>query len=206
MNTTTWLAIGLGGIAGAFAALAGATRPSVRPPLPPVAAVPTEREPGPADRVVAPGATPSGNVEPQASGEKGAPGNAPEPAITASASASEAPPSAPAVASKEELARAVIGCREKRVPSDCRTAALGYEQGIVVPSNPAEAKILRTIELTLLVRQCDEAQLPSACAALIPRYERGEGVTRSQKSADALRERVKELCSRRAGRGDAACP
>jgi hypothetical protein len=116
------------------------------------------------------------------------------------------PSAPPAVGSKEELDRAVIGCKEKRVPSECRTAALGYEQGLVVPSNPAEAKILRRIELTLLVRQCDDAQLPAACAALAPRYESGDGVPRSQRTADALRARVKELCARRAGRGDAGCP
>jgi hypothetical protein len=202
MNTTTWLAIGLGGIAGALAALAGATRPSVPPPLPPVAAVPTDRDPGPTAAATAPEATPTRSVETKPRGGRNDAGSEAEPGADASSSAAPALPTVPAVGSKEELARAEISCQEKRDASACRTAALAYEQGLVVPADPAKGRLFRRIELTFLVKQC-EGQVPSACAELAGRYQRGDGVPRSERNAEALRARVKELC---ASRGGAGCP
>jgi hypothetical protein len=149
MNATTWLAIGLGGLAGAIAALAGVERTSPRPELPPAAALPTETARAPAREPTAAAPSPSTSEGPAL---RQAPPADAEPELAApSASAREEPAPPPAVSSKEELDRAVIGCKEKLVPSACRTAALAYEQGNVVPADANEAKIFRRIELTLLV-------------------------------------------------------
>lgn len=198
MNTSTWLAIALGGLAGALVAIAGSGRSSAPPPLPPVAALPLESE---QTRLSPPAASAVPEAKSADTHQAPSPPASP-PSAAPEASAPSAPAPVPAVSSQDELTRAEIACREKREASACRTAALAYEQGLVVPADPAKGKLFRRIELTFLVKQC-EGQVPSACAELAGRYERGEGVPQSARNAAALRERVKELC---ASRGGARCP
>ena len=104
------------------------------------------------------------------------------------------------IQSREELEAAAVACEAKDAGA-CRRAAEAAELGEVAAKDPERAKRLRKIELTLLVRGCEKSS-PLACLTLADRYLRGDGVEQSERTATALIEHTKELCSRKP---DEAC-
>ncbi len=150
---------------------------AVRPAAPPPIAAPVP---------AAPSATPSAS----APATSAAPSAAPAPIFDLSA-----PESA------EALLATQVRCNAKS-PEDCERAAPPLERGSFAPPDPARARALRRMALTLYVKQC-ESKRASACARLAEMYTVGELVQPSERSASALRARVRELCAN--GSVDPAC-
>lgn len=132
-----------------------------------------------------------------------------EPALSAHARAeAPAPPRAPEAAkvaefpveseqpvtSKEEFEAAAIACDGKDAGA-CRRAASAVELGTVVPKDLERAKTFRKVELTVLVRGCEKGVV-EACLTLADRYLRGDGLAQNERTATALIEHARELCSR----------
>jgi hypothetical protein len=124
-----------------------------------------------------------------------------QPAPSAAPQAPAAPSAPPApeddvpIATKEEFEAAAIACDEKDAGA-CRRAAAAAELGAVVQKDVGRAKTFRKVELTVIVRGCEKGAVAS-CLTLADRYLRGDGVARSERTATALIEHTKELCSRR---------
>jgi len=205
----TYIAIAVGGACGAFAALVGA--PSTAPPLPaPGATLPMRpiSEPRPLPTAAPAAATSarsatSGSLATAAGAPAVANANATAAAILAAAplagpaAAAAAPPvssadSTPAPDTKEALLRAEMHCDQKDA-SACIHAARGYELGSAGTSDPEKAVKYRKIALTLWISQCDHNSA-SACATLAEMYRVGRGVPQSDRNADALLARTRELC------------
>ena len=185
MRNATWIAVLIGGAAGAVAALARQPEPAelAEPELRPVAALPAPA------LTTAPAAASS--LPPAAA-----------PSAVAVAAKGLAPaPRTPIVGSRYELTGYEIACHEKKDPGACRAAAGAYEDGKVVDADLTRAKLFRKIELTFLVKHC-ESQLPAACSDLAYRYQRGDGVAKNERTAEVLLQRARELC---AGRRSDAC-
>ena len=206
----TYLAIALGGVCGAFAALVGSPNPpstTAHSPAP-AGSLPLRqggelRRPPGAARLPAigsethrlsslPPAVPVGSstAAPAASAP-----------VNASASASPRPVPAPAPAAsdstpppdtKEALLRAEMHCDQKDAAA-CILAARGYETGSAGASDPDKAVKYRKIALTLWISQCDHNSA-AACATLSDMYRAGRGVPQNEKNADALVTRTRELC------------
>ena len=75
----------------------------------------------------------------------------------------------------------------------CVLAARGYEAGSAGPSDPEKAAKYRKIALTLWIGQCDHNSA-TACATLVDMYRTGRGVPQSDRKADALLVRTRDLC------------
>jgi len=200
-RAATWLAIAVGGTAGALAALGGsgsvpaaAPSPSVGLPLRPVAAIAAQ----------SPRATPAGaRLAPSASSETASPSVS---APTASAAASPhaagdvarppAPPPAadllPLPTTKEKLLRQEMHCDQRKAEA-CIVAARSYEGGSAGLTDPEKAAKYRRIALTAWISQCDHNSA-LACATLATMYRAGSGVPQSDRNADALFARARELC------------
>jgi TPR repeat protein len=186
MRRATWIAVLIGGAAGTAAALANKPADSLAPPaLEPAAAMPAAME----TQLVPP--PPPASPEPPASASAAALNR---PTLAA---ADYAPvPLTPTVGSRYELTGYEIACYEKKDPGACRAVATAYEEGKVVPGDLGRAKLFRKIELTFLVKHC-ESQVAAACSDLSYRYQRGVGVARSERNAQTLLARAKELCGGR---------
>jgi hypothetical protein len=104
------------------------------------------------------------------------------------------------IASKEEFDAAAIACDEKDAGA-CRRAASAVELGTVVPKDLERAKTFRKVELTVLVRGCEKGAV-DACLTLADRYLRGDGLAQNERTATALIEHAREICSRHP---EAAC-
>jgi hypothetical protein len=210
----TYLAIGLGGVCGTLAALLGS--PSAPPSTTP-APLPAPNLPmGPTSELTRstdearPVSSPSGQAlsassspSPSATATPSIVESASAPVAAASASpptASALPPAAPISsadttpppANKQALLRAEMHCDQKDAAA-CIVAARGYETGSAGRSNPEKAVKYRKIALTLWISQCDHNSAP-ACATLADMYRAGRGVPQSDKNADALVTRTRELC------------
>jgi TPR repeat protein len=94
------------------------------------------------------------------------------------------------------LIEAQVACNRKS-PEDCERAALALESGNTGARDPARARGLRRIALTLYVKQCETTSRVLACARLAEMYEKGELVQPNPRNAAALRQRVDELCAKR---------
>jgi len=202
LRVATWLAIAVGSTGGAMAALvssgsvpAAAPAPSVSLPLRPLSAIAASAAP-PAE---APSASPAAPASAQ-----GLPGVAPENeastvAATSAASASARPAAAPPAAdllplppTKEKLLRLEMHC-DQRKAEDCIVAARSYENGSTGLTDPEKASKYRRIALTAWISQCDHNS-QVACATLATMYRAGSGVPQSDRNADALFARARELC------------
>ncbi len=75
----------------------------------------------------------------------------------------------------------------------CILAARGYETGSAGVTDPEKATKYRKIALTMWISQCDHNSA-SACATLADMYRAGRGVPQSDRNADALVARTRELC------------
>jgi TPR repeat protein len=195
----TYLAIALGGVCGTFAALVGSSTPTPRaatpslapsgnaPPQPSsqLAAPPGLARPAP----IAPASAPSSSSPSPSATQSAAP--------TASASAASlqpitSPDLTPPPSSKAALLRAEMHC-DQRDAAACILAARSYEAGSSGASDADKAVKYRKIALTLWISQCDRNSAP-ACATLTDMYRAGNGVPQSDRNADALLARTRELC------------
>jgi len=214
-RVATWLAIAVGGTGGALAALvssvsapAAAPSSAVNLPLRPLNAI-AEVAPGPSAtrRTGAPVRSPTSTAEaaPAASGSATATASATAAAsatlapAAASASASARPPAPlpaadllPLPTTKEKLLNQEMLCDHSRAES-CIVAARSFESGSAGLTDPDKAAKYRRIALTVWISQCDHNS-QVACAILATMYRAGSGVPQSDRNADALFARARDLC------------
>jgi TPR repeat protein len=100
----------------------------------------------------------------------------------------------PPITSKADFEVAVVAC-DKKDAGACRRAASAVELGEVVPKDLERAKTFRKVELTVLVRGCEKGAVEE-CLTLADRYLRGDGLAQNERTATALIEHARELCSR----------
>ncbi|HEY4102240.1 MAG TPA: hypothetical protein VGM44_00050 [Polyangiaceae bacterium] len=93
---------------------------------------------------------------------------------------------------KDALLRAEMHCDQKDAAS-CIVAARAYEAGSTGVKDADKAAKYRKIALTLWISQCDHNSA-AACATLAEMYRNARGVPQSDKNADALLTRTRELC------------
>jgi TPR repeat protein len=187
VRLANWIAIAIGGTGGTLAALLGsASAPPAVPeqslPLRPVSEI-TEQ---------APAATPavSAEVPPAASAEpNAAPSSAPSalPAAPATSADTAELPTTP-----DSLLHSEMHCDQGRSES-CIIAARSYESGSAGPTDPEKAEKYRRIALTMWISHCDHNSA-AACVTLSKLYRAGEGVPQSDRNADALVARARDLC------------
>jgi TPR repeat protein len=208
-RVATWLAIAVGGTAGALAAIgssggapASAPAPSGEMPLRPVASI-AARAPSVPATIANPTPAASAATPPASSSEPTESGNAPLPAASADApaptAASAKPPAPPPAAdllplptTKEKLLRQEMHCDQRKAES-CIVAARAYETGSTGVTDVEKASKYRRIALTVWISQCDRNS-SLACATLATMYRAGSGVPQSDRNADALFARARELC------------
>jgi len=82
---------------------------------------------------------------------------------------------------------------DQRKAESCIVAARSYETGSAGLTDPEKAQKYRRIALTAWISQCDHNS-PAACATLATMYRAGSGVPPSERNADALVARARELC------------
>lgn len=196
MRLGSLLAIVLGGTGGAAAALAGSA--NVPLPTPAVSAPPL----GPLAALAAP-ARSAAVVGPAASARVPA-GPALTAIVTASPSGTTAAPAtalaapatsadvAPLPATPEALLRTEVRCDEGKSES-CIIAARSYESGSAGATDAEKAAKYRRIAITMWISHCDKNSV-EACVTLSKLYRMGEGVPKSERNANALIERARELC------------
>lgn len=214
-RVATWLAVAVGGTAGTLAAIgssgrtpAAAPLPSAEMPLRPVTSIATR---APSATIAAAAPPPSANAAPASSNEASAEVGAPNGALSASpaavasapasptASASARPPAPPPAAdllplptTKEKLLRDEMHCDQRKAEA-CIVAARSYETGSAGVTDAEKASKYRRIALTVWISQCDHNS-SLACATLATMYRAGSGVPQSDRNADALFARARELC------------
>lgn len=198
LRAATWLAIAIGGTGGTLAALAGsgsAPAPTPVAPARPSAAIAAAK---PAQNSAS---TPrQENTAPAPSSESTGNGPAANSSSAAAASgavqASRVPlPEAetlPLPSTKQALLRAEMRCDQHKAES-CIVAARSYESGSAGATDADKAAKYRRIALTAWISQCDHNS-PLACATLATMYRAGSGVPQSERNADALVARARELC------------
>jgi TPR repeat protein len=209
-SVSNWLAIAVGGVGGTLAAIAGSASPPPAPahePLPPVGAVSAQvQAAAPATASAATeSATPSASAGPLASAELASTDSAvsaPAPSAALEATASPTPSTAPEPATSADtsplpntpkaLLRTEMHCDQGKSES-CIVAARSYESGSAGVTDRAKADKYRRIALTMWISHCDHNSA-AACVTLSKLYRAGEGVPQSDRNADALIGRARELC------------
>jgi TPR repeat protein len=204
LRAATWLAIAVGGTGGTMAALFGGGTAPATPvaataslPLRPVGQIATQMQAakpaalGASAASAASLAAPSSNPPASASS---APAEAASAGPVASATAAPLPAAEllPLPATKEKLLRAEMHCDQAKAEF-CIVAARSYEGSTLVPADPEKAAKYRRIALTAWISQCDHNSAAS-CATLASMYRAGSGVPQSDRNADALLARARELC------------
>jgi TPR repeat protein len=197
-RVATWFAIVVGGTGGTLAALFGAgDAPAPAPalstalPLRPLGQIAAQ---GPAATVTPPVssvATP-GNAATVTSAVRTASASAAAAAESKPAAPLPAPELLPLPTTKEALLRAEMHCDQRKAEA-CIVAARSFEGGSAGVTDPDKAAKYRRIALTAWISQCDHNSA-AACATLASMYRAGSGVPQSDRNADALVERARELC------------
>lgn len=82
---------------------------------------------------------------------------------------------------------------DQRKAESCIVAARSYETGSTGATDLDKASKYRRIALTVWISQCDHNS-SLACATLATMYRAGSGVPQSDRNADALFARARELC------------
>ncbi len=182
-----WLAIALGGTGGSIAAVIGSSAPSALPPALPLGPLAVVSAPMPA-AVPAVSSTPEAPSAPAAAGSA----SGAEPAHTAAPEPASSAYSAPLPTTPEKLLRAEMHCDQGKSES-CIIAARSYESGSAGPTDTTKAAKYRRIALTMWISHCDHNSA-AACITLSKLYRAGEGVPQSDRNADALILRARELC------------
>jgi hypothetical protein len=175
MKPTTLTAILFGCGVGVSAAVGGFLGAHSEAEPPPPAARPSAERP----KAPAPAASVTEPTEP----------------VTAESIAGLQPEGDPPIESKADFEAAAIAC-DKKDAGACRRAASAVELGSVVPKDLERAKTFRKVELTVLVRGCEKGTV-EACLTLADRYLRGDGLAQNERTATALIEHAREICSRR---------
>lgn len=85
-----------------------------------------------------------------------------------------------------------MNCDQRKAES-CIVAARSYESGSAGVTDPEKASKYRRVALTALISQCDHNSA-TACATLATMYRAGSGVPQSDRNADALFARARDLC------------
>jgi hypothetical protein len=204
-RVATWLAIVFGGTAGGLAAWGSTeTATSAAPPssfglpLRPIAAI---ASPAPSSTPATVASTSPAALSPFGSNNgaalTSASASAAAPAATVSGSAPHPPPAPaadllPLPTSKEKLLRQEMLCDQRKAES-CIVAARSYETASAGLTDSEKAIKYRKIALTVWISQCDHNS-SLACATLATMYRAGSGVPQSDRNADALFARARELC------------
>ncbi|MEI9954261.1 MAG: hypothetical protein WDO74_36120 [Pseudomonadota bacterium] len=198
----TWLAIAVGGTAGAWAALASSdsapaasAAPSVSLPLRPLGAIAAIAAQGPSATPALAAATSSPSSPATEPPNAAASATAAVEAASASAKPVAPPPAAdllPLPTTKETLLRQEMHCDQRKAEA-CIVAARSYESGSAGLTDPEKAAKYRRIAITAWISQCDHNSA-LACATLATMYRAGSGVPLSNRNADALFARARELC------------
>ncbi len=105
------------------------------------------------------------------------------------------PPAAdllPLPTTREKLLRQEMHCDQRKAEA-CIVAARSYEGGSAGLTDLEKAAKYRRIALTAWISQCDHNS-QVACATLATMYRAGSGVPQSDRNADALFARARELC------------
>jgi len=202
-RVATWLAIAVGGTAGALAAWgssgnapAAAPASSVELPLRPLGAIAAQVSSSRTASAVKP-ASQSASATPSAtilSADRASPASP----IPISSATTRPPAPAPAAdllplpISKDKLLREEMRCDQRKAES-CIVAARSYETGSAGLTDAEKAVKYRKIALTVWISQCDHNS-SLACATLATMYRAGSGVPQSDRNADALFARARELC------------
>ena len=205
-----WVAIVIGGTGGTLAALlGGASPPPPAPadqtlPLRPLNQIATQVQAATPASAPAPAPTPSAAATTSAVASDETPSSAAPPVVTATlpSAASTAPsaPAAPATSADtadlpttpESLLHAEMHCDQGKSES-CIIAARSYESGSAGQTDAEKAAKYRRIALTMWISHCDHNSA-AACVTLSKLYRAGEGVPQSDRNADALVARARELC------------
>ena len=200
LRAATWLAIVAGGTGGTMVALFGGTPPaptvaSANQPLRPIGEIAAQVQAAkPAAPAASTPAIPAASERPAASASA-APADSASAAPVASAAGAAPLPAAellPLPATKEKLLRAEMHCDQAKAEY-CIVAARSYEGGGLVPADAEKAAKYRRIALTAWISQCDHNSA-AACSILATMYRAGSGVPQSDRTADALLARARELC------------
>lgn len=196
----TLLAIAVGGTAGALAALgssgstpAAVPEPSAGLPLRPLGAIAAiaSQSPSAIPTIAAVTSAPS----PTLAAPSDSASAAPTQAASAPVKAATPPPAAdllPLPTTERALLRQEMNCDQRKAES-CIVAARSYESGSAGLTDPEKASKYRRIALTALISQCDHNSA-TACATLATMYRAGSGVPQSDRNADALFARARDLC------------
>jgi TPR repeat protein len=199
-RVATWFAIVVGGTGGTLAALFGsggtpALAPTSGLPLRPLGQIATQAPSGKSSPSATAAAsasatnTESAAASPSASAAPGTSSTAEAPKPKAALPAAEL---LPLPTTKEALLRAEMHCDQRKAEA-CIVAARSYEGGSAGVTDADKAAKYRRIALTAWISQCDHNSA-AACATLATMYRAGSGVPQSDRNADALVERARELC------------
>jgi len=214
-RVATWLAIAVGGTGGAWAALASsgsapaaAAAPSVSLPMRPLGAIATNAtnaanatnatnaaESPSAMAMATPEPSSMDAIAPSAAMSAGVSTGASAPTTSSSVKPAAPPPTAdllPLPTTKEKLLRQEMSCDQRKAEA-CIVAARSYESGSAGLTDPEKAAKYRRIAITAWISQCDHNSA-LACATLATMYRAGSGVPQSDRNADALVARARELC------------
>ena len=199
-RVATWFAIVVGGTGGTLAALFGsgdarapAPASSIAMPLRPLGQLAAHL---PSASTIA--ATSSAPTTAAALGSSPTPNSsgatAPTPVAPAAKAAAPLPAAEllPLPTTKQALLRAEMHCDQRKAEA-CIVAARSFEGGSAGVTDSDKAAKYRRIALTAWISQCDHNS-PAACATLATMYRAGSGVPQSDRNADALVERARELC------------
>ena len=198
-RVATWLAIAVGGTAGALAALvssgnapAASPASSVNLPLRPLGAIAAQV----ASATPAITAATSSPISTTVAAPLGTASAGPAAPNAGESARPAAPPPAadllPLPTTKETLLRQEMRCDQRKADA-CIVAARSYESGSAGLTDLEKAGKYRRIALTALISQCDHNS-PVACATLATMYRAGSGVPQSDRNADALFARARDLC------------
>jgi TPR repeat protein len=183
VRAANWIAIVVGGTGGTLAALMGSA--SAPPPIT------AQNMPlRPVNEIAAQAATPAVSAAPApsaapvASAESAAPVESAAPATSADTADLPTTP--------ESLLHAEMHCDQGKSES-CIIAARSYEIGSAGQTDPEKAEKYRRIALTMWISHCDHNSA-AACVTLSKMYRAGEGVPQSDRNADALVARARDLC------------
>jgi len=199
-RAATWIAIAIGGTGGALAAVVNSGMPPASPapsaglPLRPLGAIAAEAPSGASATSPTPApVTPT--LAPTSSASVAEPAAAAAPASSESPRPAAPPPAAdllPLPTTKKALLREEMRCDQRKAEA-CIVAARSFEGGSTGVTDPEKAQKYRRIALTAWISQCDHNSAP-ACATLATMYRAGSGVPQSDRNADALVARARELC------------
>jgi len=198
-RVATWLAIAIGGTGGTLAALvssgnapASSAAPAGSLPLRPLGAIAAE---GPSARTTAAAPTSSTISTATAAPVETRSAAALAPSAIETAKPAAPPPAAdllPLPTSKDKLLRLEMHCDQRKAEA-CIVAARSFESGSTGVTDLEKASKYRRIALTAWISQCDHNS-QVACATLATMYRAGSGVPQSDRNADALFARARELC------------